>query len=330
MQVPPAVLGQAGAGVLEGPDAVRHVEARVDQGLASVVGAHDGVQGGHDAVRATDLRQLVDVEDDVVATLLAHAGDLAAGARRGVALDALAHLAREEGEALVVALSNCRQVVQNVREMVSNGDRALATGSEHSLNASRGAARELVRSARVSPHPQSQLGFSVGLTLLLIHRSVASLARTAENLLETEVVPDTGEAKALDHVLGYLNSNDISERELQMRSGQWLLGKSVDGFLPLGPFLVTADEADDPQDMRVRGWLNGDLRQDSTTADMIFSVAEIIAYASRFMTLEAGDVILTGTPEGVVLGRPQKDWVVPGDTYEVEVEGLGRLTTKFV
>ena len=103
-------------------------------------------------------------------------------------------------EALVVALSNCRQVVQNVREMVSNGDRALATGSEHSLNASRGAARELVRSARVSPHPQSQLGFSVGLTLLLIHRSVASLARTAENLLETEVVPDTGEAKALDQV----------------------------------------------------------------------------------------------------------------------------------
>ena len=92
--------------------------------------------------------------------------------------------------------------------------------------------------------------------------------------------------------------------------------------MPLGPVLVTADEAGDPQDMRVRGWLNGDLRQDSNTADMIFSVAEIIAYASRFMTLEPGDVILTGTPEGVVLGRPQKDWVVPGDVYDVEVGEL--------
>lgn len=141
---------------------------------------------------------------------------------------------------------------------------------------------------------------------------------------------DIAEADALGHVLGYLNSNDLSERELQMRSGQWLLGKTVDGFLPLGPVLVTADEAGDPQDMRVRGWLNGDLRQDSNTADMIFSVAEIIAYASRFMTLEPGDVILTGTPEGVVLGRPQKDWVVPGDVYDVEVGELGRLSTRFV
>ena len=140
---------------------------------------------------------------------------------------------------------------------------------------------------------------------------------------------DIAEPDALGHVLGYLNANDVSERELQMRSGQWLLGKTVDGFLPLGPMLVTADEAGDPQALRVRGWLNGDLRQDSNTADMIFSVAEIIAYASRYMTLEPGDVILTGTPEGVVLGRPQKDWVVPGDVYEVEVEGLGRLSTRF-
>ena len=134
---------------------------------------------------------------------------------------------------------------------------------------------------------------------------------------------------ALTYVLGYCNANDVSERALQMRSGQWLLGKSLDGFLPLGPFLLTADEAGDPQDMRVRGWLNGDLRQDSSTADMIFSVAEVIAYASRYMTLAAGDIILTGTPEGVVLGRPQKDWVVPGDEYVVEVGPLGRLVTRF-
>jgi len=140
---------------------------------------------------------------------------------------------------------------------------------------------------------------------------------------------DISEGRALEHVLGYVNANDVSERDLQMRSGQWLLGKTLDGFLPLGPYLVTADEAGDPQAMSVRGWLNGDLRQDSSTADMIFSVAEVIAYASRFMTLAPGDVIVTGTPEGVVLGRPQKDWVQPGDEYVVEIGPLGRLRTKF-
>lgn len=141
---------------------------------------------------------------------------------------------------------------------------------------------------------------------------------------------DIPESEALEHVLGYFNANDVSERVLQMRSGQWLLGKTLDGFLPIGPYVLTADEAGDPQDMRVRGWLNGDLRQDSSTADMIFSVAEVIAYASRYMTLTTGDVLITGTPEGVVLGRPQKDWVVPGDDYVVEIGALGRLVTRFV
>lgn len=140
---------------------------------------------------------------------------------------------------------------------------------------------------------------------------------------------DIAEELALEHVLGYVNANDVSERVLQMGSGQWLLGKSLDGFLPLGPELVTSDEAGDPMSMPVRGWLNGELRQDSNTSDMVFSVQEIIAYASRYMTLEPGDVIVTGTPEGVVLGRPQKDWVVAGDVYEVEVGVLGRLKTVF-
>src|SRR5690606_15087873 len=135
--------------------------------------------------------------------------------------------------------------------------------------------------------------------------------------------------EALEHVLGYTNANDGSERVLQMGSGQWLLGKTLDGFLPLGPELVTADEAGDPASMRVRGWLNGDLRQDSNTADMVFSVAELIAYISRYLTLEPGDVIVTGTPEGGVLGREEKDWVVAGDVYEVEIGSLGRLRTRF-
>lgn len=137
------------------------------------------------------------------------------------------------------------------------------------------------------------------------------------------------EERALDHVLGYANANDLSERALQMRTGQWLIGKTPDGFLPLGPYLVTPDEVGDPQDLRIRGWLDDDLRQDSSTGDMIFSVAELIAYASRYMTLWPGDVILTGTPEGVILGRSPQDWVQPGQRFDVEIAGLGRLTTRF-
>jgi 2-keto-4-pentenoate hydratase/2-oxohepta-3-ene-1,7-dioic acid hydratase in catechol pathway len=138
--------------------------------------------------------------------------------------------------------------------------------------------------------------------------------------------------KALGHVLGYCNCNDLSERALQFVSGQWLVGKSLDGFLPIGPYLVTADDIPDPQNLRVRGWLNGELRQDSTTADMIFSVAECIAYISQYITLNPGDIISTGTPEGVILGRPPEKqiWMRPGDEYTVEVSGLGRLSNRMV
>jgi len=135
---------------------------------------------------------------------------------------------------------------------------------------------------------------------------------------------------ALDSVFGYCNMNDLSERKLQMRSGQWLLGKTIDKFLPLGPFVCTADEVPDPQNLRIRGWLNGELRQDSNTADMIFSVAEVIAYASRVMTLEPGDIISTGTPEGVILGMEDKVWLQPGDEFVVEVAGLSRLVNRMV
>jgi len=140
-------------------------------------------------------------------------------------------------------------------------------------------------------------------------------------------VPEEG---ALDCVLGYCNANDISARELQRRTSQWLLGKTLDKFLPLGPYLVTADEVGDPQRLPVRCWLNGELRQDSNTADMLFSVAQIISYASRYMTLNPGDVISTGTPEGVILGREEKVWMRPGDEVTVEVGGLGRLTNRMV
>ena len=135
---------------------------------------------------------------------------------------------------------------------------------------------------------------------------------------------------ALDHVAGYCCSNDVSARDLQMLTGQWLLGKTLDKFLPLGPWLVTADEVPDPQALGLRCWLNGELRQDSNTADMIFSVAEIVSYASRYMTLEAGDVISTGTPEGVIMGRDPRVWMKAGDVVSVEVDGLGRLSNRLV
>ena len=136
--------------------------------------------------------------------------------------------------------------------------------------------------------------------------------------------------EALGCVFGYCNMNDISERRLQLLSGQWLLGKTLDKFLPLGPYVVTADEIPDPQNLSIKGWLNGEPRQDSNTADMIFTVAEVIAYASKVMTLNPGDVISTGTPEGVIMGMADKVWLKPGDEYVVEVEGLGALANRMV
>ena len=130
---------------------------------------------------------------------------------------------------------------------------------------------------------------------------------------------------AIRSVLGYTTANDVSARDLQMRTSQWLLGKTLDKFMPIGPYLVTADEVPDPQALKLRTWLNGDLRQDSNAADMIFPVADVIAYVSRHISLEPGDVIITGTPEGVIMGMSEKNWMNPGDVVEVEVEGLGKL-----
>ncbi len=140
------------------------------------------------------------------------------------------------------------------------------------------------------------------------------------------------EADALSYVLGYCNGNDISERALQTRTSQWLIGKSLDKFMPIGPYLVTADDLPDPQNLTIKGWFNGELRQDSSTSYMIFPVAKIISYASQLMTLHPGDIISTGTPEGVILGFPKEkqQWIKPGDSYTVEVQGLGKLTNKFV
>ncbi len=130
---------------------------------------------------------------------------------------------------------------------------------------------------------------------------------------------------ALDHVYGYFTADDISVRDLQTRTSQWLLGKTMDSFFPIGPYLVTADEVGDPQTLQLTTKVNGELRQNSNTADMIFSIAEIISYISTYFPLLPGDVVTTGTPEGVAMGMPNKPWLKPGDEVVVEVEKLGAL-----
>jgi 2-keto-4-pentenoate hydratase/2-oxohepta-3-ene-1,7-dioic acid hydratase in catechol pathway len=188
------------------------------------------------------------------------------------------------------------------------------------------------------PLPEQPIYFAKFANSLAGHREEVVLpAATERGDYEVELVAVIGRPArrvrredALDHVFGYATGNDLSARELQMRSSQWLFGKAIDGFAPLGPYVVTADEVPDPQRLDLRTWVNGDLRQDSNTADMVFSVAEMVSDLSQIMTLEPGDVIYTGTPEGVILGMQQPTWLQPGDEVACEVEGLGRLVNTLV
>lgn len=140
---------------------------------------------------------------------------------------------------------------------------------------------------------------------------------------------DVRAADALAHVFGYTIGNDVSARDWQkdknLGGGQFARGKSFDGFCPLGPCLVTPDELGDPQGLRVRTTVNGVVRQDGTTADMIYPVAEVIASLSRTMTLRPGQVILTGTPAGVAEGRTPPPYLKVGDRVAVEIDRIGRL-----
>ncbi|KIF69733.1 2-hydroxyhepta-2,4-diene-1,7-dioate isomerase [Streptomyces sp. AcH 505] len=135
----------------------------------------------------------------------------------------------------------------------------------------------------------------------------------------------------LAHVGAYAVSNDVSEREFQIeRGGTWDKGKNCETFNPLGPWLVTADEVPDPQALAMKLSVNGQVRQDGTTADQIFPVGEVVRYVSQFMTLYPGDVINTGTPAGVAMGQPEpKPYLRAGDVVELEIEGLGRQRQEF-
>jgi 2-keto-4-pentenoate hydratase/2-oxohepta-3-ene-1,7-dioic acid hydratase in catechol pathway len=139
------------------------------------------------------------------------------------------------------------------------------------------------------------------------------------------------ESDAAKYIAGYCTVNDVSERHWQAeRGGQFMKGKSGDTFCPVGPWLVTADDVPNPGKLGVYSWVNGDQRQNGTTANLVFGVMHIVSYLSQFLTLEPGDIISTGTPAGVGLGFKPPKFLKPGDVMEIEVEGLGRQRNKLV
>jgi len=145
-----------------------------------------------------------------------------------------------------------------------------------------------------------------------------------------EKVRGVSKENALEAVRGYLCANDVSARDLQFKDGQWTRAKSVDTFCPVGPRLVPAAEIPDPHDLRIRAIVSGEVLQDSTTANLIFGVDEIVSYASQTMTLEPGDLILTGTPAGVGVFRNPQRLLQPGDEVTIEIERIGSLTNPVV
>ncbi len=135
--------------------------------------------------------------------------------------------------------------------------------------------------------------------------------------------------KAMGHVFGYTIVNDVTARDVQMRHSQWDLGKSFDTFCPMGPWVVTADELDGTR-TRVRGWVNGELRQDALTTDLIFDIPTLIETCSRGITLYPGDIIATGTPAGVGMGLKPPQYLKAGDVVRIEIDGIGSIENRFV
>jgi len=137
---------------------------------------------------------------------------------------------------------------------------------------------------------------------------------------------NVAEADALNYIFGYATGNDFTARDLQSRSSQWMLGKSLDGSAPVGPWLVTADQVDGDS-LKIECRVNGEVRQSSNTSDMVFNCKQLVSYISRYMTLKPGDIIFTGTPEGVIAGYPKDKqvWLKPGDRIESRIEKLGTL-----
>lgn len=140
---------------------------------------------------------------------------------------------------------------------------------------------------------------------------------------------NVSESEALDYVAGYCTSNDFSARDLQLElpAGQWMIGKTLDNFAPIGPYFVSADLVGDPNNLKLQTYVNGELRQSSSTSDFIFNAQQMIAYISKHWTLEPGDIIFTGTPQGVIAGKPKDEqvWLKAGDQVVSLIEKLGEL-----
>jgi 2-keto-4-pentenoate hydratase/2-oxohepta-3-ene-1,7-dioic acid hydratase in catechol pathway len=191
-----------------------------------------------------------------------------------------------------------------------------------------------------TPIPKAPVFFNKYNNALLGHEGViklpAGVAKNFDYEIELQVIMgktarDVSEADALKYVFGYATGNDFSARDLQFRDGkasQFMIGKTSDGFMPVGPWLIGSELVGDPQNLKVETRVNGETRQSSNTNDMIFSCAQIIAYASSIFTLLPGDLISTGTPEGVIIGKPeaQRVWLKAGDRIQCSVEKCGELS----
>jgi 2-keto-4-pentenoate hydratase/2-oxohepta-3-ene-1,7-dioic acid hydratase in catechol pathway len=138
------------------------------------------------------------------------------------------------------------------------------------------------------------------------------------------------EADWRKHVFGYTITNDVSARDFQSATSQWMIGKTFDTFAPIGPAVVTADEIEDPHNLRISLTLNGEVMQDSNTNNLIFGVPRLISYLSSVFTLETGDIIATGTPAGVGFARKPPRWLRPGDECRIQIQGLGELVNPVV
>ncbi|WML44882.1 fumarylacetoacetate hydrolase family protein [Neobacillus sp. PS3-40] len=184
--------------------------------------------------------------------------------------------------------------------------------------------------------PTSPILFSKFNNALAAHNDYISIPQGAKQMdYEAELVVVIGKTAknvavedALSYVFGYSAGNDISARDLQFKTGQWLLGKSPDGFAPVGPCIVTSDEVD-PNNLAIECHVNGEIRQIGNTKNMIFNCATLISYISQYMTLKPGDIIFTGTPQGVILGYPTESqtWLKSGDEINVIIESIGELTS---
>jgi 2-keto-4-pentenoate hydratase/2-oxohepta-3-ene-1,7-dioic acid hydratase in catechol pathway len=187
-----------------------------------------------------------------------------------------------------------------------------------------------------TPIPKNPVLFNKYNNALNYHGGTIKLPTEAAKQFDYEVelvivmgkeARNVSEADALDYVAGYCTGNDFTARDLQFLTSQFLIGKSCDGFAPLGPYLVTGDLVGDPNNLRLEMRVNGEQRQDWNTNDMIFNCRQLISFASKMMTLKPGDIYFTGTPQGVVYGKPkdQQVWLKPGDKLACSLEKLGEL-----